>query len=638
MWRRPESLHGAAVHRLLFLAIGAASLPLVACLGEDSGTPATASKVDEDSQRAESAAAVYAAVSPAIPLVQSPAGSGAGLLTEGGYVLTAATLVTRGGPVSVTFGEGQQAVTAPVAAVDPVAGTALLGPVKATVSAARIAETASVPPGSDLLTIGYAAGQPSPAIARSMLSNTMRWEPVALSLLQLDAPGARNDGPSFAVTTTGHVLGITAWGAGAPAPAVAEALARLRSLLDPKAGARSGARLLAAAERRPVQKLEFDGLVTERWLGFDARAGAPVTLILSGSGSASLTVRDATGAIVQEGATAPDGKLRLTFVPKTSGLLAAVVRLGDRGKASFELSSDADLALFTDPDDLRTVKAGEGFTGSFDFPGDVDVLFMDLVEGQVATVLATSGRADPLLEVFSETGTFAAVDDDSGKGAFGTDALIKFKAPVTGRYVIRISDSELLAEGGYLVDVTGAASDAEIDATIAQVRGLIDSISADPRAAKALKELVAGIAGQGAPGFPAAYGAAWRGSVKGGVFVTEVTTTDTEAGEGPTRTVSDPDGRFRVNLTLLASGMGSATLVIRNAAGEPITEGTGVPVGAACATGMRCRAFLALDIVEAAGSGPWTITLENAEGELDGWQIGVVRSAEDWAKPTLPAQ
>ncbi len=586
----------------------------------------------------EGASAVFAAVSPGVPLVKTAAGSGAGLLVDGGYVITSASLVVGGGQILVTFSDGSSVADPPIAAIDVLTGAAALGPVKTTQKPLALADPKSISAGSDLYIIGYAAGQMSPSISRGMLAGSGRWEEANLALLQLDGGGIRFGRPAVVLSASGEAIGIQAVGTTATfALSAAEVNSRIRAMLDPKAGIKSTARLLAGGERRPVQKLDFDGLVTQRLISFQGRAGAPVTLILSGDSAATVVVRDAAGLMVKQGTATAKEKLELTFVPKAAGPYFATVRLGERKTATFELSSDADLALFADPDDLHALKAGQTYQGAIDFAGDTDILLVELVAGQTATVRVSGGLIDPMVELFSDDPKISVADDDSGGGVFGGDAIVQFKAPATGRYALQVSDSQLAATGGYVVSIQGASSDAEIAATASQIRELIASISTDPRGVAAVQEILAAAGSQGGPRLPAAFGAAWRGSAKAGALFTDLATTDTTAGTGAQRSVADPDGRFRVVTTLAARGLASATVVILNAKGETVA-GSGVPLTAVCSARLRCLATTAIDVVEPAANGPWTISLDPVEGSIDGWQLEVRRDREDTERASLPAQ
>ena len=76
-----------------------------------------------------SAAEVYSLVSPSIPFIETPTGTGSGVLIEGGYVVTNYHVVWPYEAVWVVFPDGTELQNVPVVGWDSMADLAVLGPV-----------------------------------------------------------------------------------------------------------------------------------------------------------------------------------------------------------------------------------------------------------------------------------------------------------------------------------------------------------------------------------------------------------------------------------------------------------------------------------------------------------------------------
>ncbi|MEZ4770583.1 MAG: serine protease [Caldilineales bacterium] len=102
--------------------------------------------------------------------------------------------------------------------------------------------------------------------------------------------------------------------------------------------------------------------------------------------------------------------------------------------------------ILGDTDDMQTLQIGQSITGALDYFGDTDVFLIELERGDVVDVAVESIHFDPVVMIGSETATEADLvsDDDSGRGVFGTDALVTYEAETTGTHVIMVQDY-----GGY---------------------------------------------------------------------------------------------------------------------------------------------------------------------------------------------
>ena len=140
------------------------------------------------------------------------------------------------------------------------------------------------------------------------------------------------------------------------------------------------------------------------------------------------------------------------------------------------MSSNANLIPYPDPDDGKTVKAGQTFRGSLDAPADDDYFLIELSKGDTVQLTVESPNFDPLILMgYPEAAEEQWVrDDDSGGGLFGADAKLIYRAPHSGSYFIRVWDAQFQNFGGYILTVEAAAPDA-IPVTIPEGPSRIDT-------------------------------------------------------------------------------------------------------------------------------------------------------------------
>ena len=137
-----------------------------------------------------SSAYVYTWVAPSVAFVETPIASGSGVLIEGGYVVTYHHVIWPFEPVEVTFPDDLK-LYVPVAAWDPLADIAVLGPLDAPVPPPlELLDGESLPIGSELFLVGYPAeaeSYPQVSITRGILSRLREWEQLGMTYFQTDA-------------------------------------------------------------------------------------------------------------------------------------------------------------------------------------------------------------------------------------------------------------------------------------------------------------------------------------------------------------------------------------------------------------------------------------------------------------------
>ena len=160
------------------------------------------------------AAEVYSLVSPSIPFIETPTGTGSGVLIEGGYVVTNYHVVWPYQAVWVVFPDDQVLQNVPVVGWDSMADLAVLGPVDVPArplgvkggGPLQLGDGEDLAPGSELFLVGYPAEVdelPEPSITRGILSRFREWERLGMTYLQTDAAIAGGQSGGALVDTLG---------------------------------------------------------------------------------------------------------------------------------------------------------------------------------------------------------------------------------------------------------------------------------------------------------------------------------------------------------------------------------------------------------------------------------------------------
>ena len=144
--------------------------------------------------------------------MQTPYGSGSGLVLPGGYVLTNAHVVDPFEKVDLTLGE-EEHTDVPVKGVDLFADIALLGPIETEAPAVTLVDPAHLVEGDELFLVGYPgeanAEDLQPTIADGILSRTRHSKTFGLNYLQTDASIGGGQSGGALVDIEGGVVGIS---------------------------------------------------------------------------------------------------------------------------------------------------------------------------------------------------------------------------------------------------------------------------------------------------------------------------------------------------------------------------------------------------------------------------------------------
>ena len=407
---------------------------------------------------------VYALVAPTIVFIETPSGTGSGVLIDGGYIVTNRHVVWPYESVWATFPDGTWFDGVPVIGWDALSDLAVLGPVDVSVAPVELADGEGLSPGSELYLVGYPAeteAYPEPTITRGILSRFREWEWFGMTYLQTDASIAGGQSGGALVNNLGQVVGISTFsfseaGFGL-ATSIADGLVIVEELImwgwdsaDPSR------RRLPTDEGDFGYTLEmaaFELIPFPFTFVLDGEAGMAIRLELDGPGDGSFAVVGPSGLIVEvdEGIT---GSEYVELELEVDGPHFVTVGMTSEEAQVFELSSNVPLRHLPDSDDEESIEVWETLTGNVDHPLDSDKFWLRLEEGESVAIYAESVGIDTFVVVghplLPET---IAFDDDGAGGTFGTDSVLFYRALQAGSYFILVSDVLSASAGGYLLGV-----------------------------------------------------------------------------------------------------------------------------------------------------------------------------------------
>ena len=415
------------------------------------------------------AAEVYSLVSPSIPFIETPTGTGSGVLIEGGYVITNYHVVWPYEAVRVVFPDDKVLQNVPVVGWDSMADLAVLGPVDVPARPSKLGDGEDLAPGSALFLVGYPAEVdefPEPTITRGILSRFREWERLGMTYLQTDAAIAGGQSGGALVNSLGEVIGISTFsfseaGFGL-ATSAADNAPIVERLIQGDLTSELGDRRLPAGGGAFEFYVELANVWDSRAFVLDAAAGTTLGVALVGTEDGLFRVYDPFGLLleVDDGFTGTEsGAVELL----ADGVHFLQVETLSGESSTFDLASTIRLKPFHDPDDGRTIVIGETVAGNIDFHFDWDWYSIRLEEGETVTISTDSTNVDTLLYVdFPNSRDDQVVsDDDSGGGLFGINSELVYRAPNTGEYLIVVTDAVGDSFGGYYLSVEQAREGTE---------------------------------------------------------------------------------------------------------------------------------------------------------------------------------
>lgn len=415
--------------------------------------------------------AIYSLVAPSIPLIQTPTGTGSGILIEGGYVVTNYHVVWPYEQVRVVFPDGTEFADVPVLALDPFADLAVLGPVGGSAPSLSLVDGEGMNPGSDVYLIGYPAEAdlfPQPTITSGVLSRIREWDLYALTLLQSDADIAGGQSGGALVNSSGDVVGISTWSFSDAGFSVATSAVDSAEIVQSLIGEYEQFGSPGPVYGDAISAFEFAVDLVNAWdiaiFYFEGTAGSTVEVAIDGASDGILAVIGPTGVVMEADDTLEGRESGIAELPVDGPYVVVVGNYAaNPGEVSeFTLTSSVELAPFDDPDDGQSLLIGEPFGAVLDYHWDVDWYELLLDQGDTVVVWTEAIDTDTAVSIgYAGAGFEEYVwDDNSGPAVVGdsTNARLYYTAPISGTYHVVVDDVLGQGGGGYLVGVDRADS------------------------------------------------------------------------------------------------------------------------------------------------------------------------------------
>ena len=414
---------------------------------------------------------IFDRVAPSIVRIERAAGTGSGVLIEGGHVVTNAHVVWPYDTVRVVFPDGSEFPEVPVVGIDLLADIAVLGPIDTPKGALELVDGESLPIGSATYLIGYAigAGQYSePTITQGRLARVAEVETVGMTYLLSDADSTTGQSGGALVSERGEIIGMYGYQLRdrtlGVAASSADILPRVRQIIAGEDPSQLGDRRIPRKGGALRHEVELGHLWAQSSYVIDELPGTVIDIEFAGDNDAVLIVNDPLGGELANLTSDKSGVVSTTITIEYDGPHFLFVQSRALSAGNFTVSSSHRLIHLHDPDDGTVIQAGGAVRGHIDFPQDYDFYFIDLSEGETIEIASSSILADTGLAIFYPGAGDAQmiVDDNSGGGLFGFDPRIVFRAPHTGRFTVLLIDSIRDAPGGYVITVEAADPDAEL--------------------------------------------------------------------------------------------------------------------------------------------------------------------------------
>ena len=445
-----------------------AAFALVACTQDDAEQPTASAESTEAATPAQgeqlSPQEVFAAVSPSIAFVETPTGTGSGILITEFHLVTNAHVVWPFEQVRVLFPDGSEYLGSRVIGWDLMADLAVIQlPGGDSLQPIEPASGELLPVGSELYLIGYPAeGElfPQPSISRGILSRFRTWEQPGIRYIQTDASIEGGQSGGALVSAAGEVVGLSGFSLGSGnnfgiAISAPEMMRRVEGMLKGDDVDGLGDRRLPTVGGRSEHTFTLPNYYAEGAFVLREPAGTVVELEVESDHDARFSVIEAGGLSSLDVDDTETGLELGEFFTTLDAPSFVVVSHFDVTPGDFTLRSSSALIPLADPDDGRRIDAGTTLAANLDYIGDVDFFEIELAQGQTITVTVDSANFDPevLIDLPGNIDVELGYDDDSGRGFFGVNASLVFTAEETARYLIVVGDVTVSQAGGYFITV-----------------------------------------------------------------------------------------------------------------------------------------------------------------------------------------
>ena len=387
-------------------------------------------------------------------------------MIEGGYVVTNAHLVWPFDKVGVVFTDGEVFPDAPVLSWDLLGNLAVIGPLQTTIDPVALVDGEDLTVGSEVFLVGYprlVESPPNPVLSRGLILGRRDWGAIGMTYFQTDAPIEGDQRGGALVSEKGEVVGIYGFsypeaGFGLVASS-ADVLPRVEGLI-------AGVDVAGLGDRRiplggDIKEYEFT--LRNEW---DVRSfvvneptGTLISVSVEGENAGTLLVYDALGnAFIFS-------IFGLESLPATTRFDApyfVLPRQDSESPGGFRAGSTGNLVPYDDVDDGVRIAVGQTVVASIDHPADQDYFVIDLDEGATVEITADSVMIDPFVRVDFPGASADQVifDDDGGRGLFGLNSQLTYRATHAGTHLIVIESKVRDQVGGYFLTVAQAPPEA----------------------------------------------------------------------------------------------------------------------------------------------------------------------------------
>ncbi len=442
---------------IIFSAIG--------CGGED-GTP-TPTPTTEPTATIEpvpttqilTAVEVYEQVSSAIAFINTPAGTGSGLLLDDGYIATCAHVVWPYSDVSVVFSDGSEYSEVPVLGLDLLCDLAVIGPIDTTIEPLPLVDGEDIAIGSEVFLIGYPIESeelPQPTISQGILSRLREWNAIQMTYLQTSADIDSGQSGGVLVSQAGEIIGISGYSLGeafAIAASSKDISARLEGMIAGDDVDGLGNRTFSLEGGEFYYMVELGNHWDTKMFVINEPVGTEIEIAATSDNNAVLWIADIFGAILAE---VVNDTIFATTEFEYDKPCFFILGQSSESSGTFEITTNCELIEYDDPEDGKSILVGETILGNLDYPGDYDWFELHLEIGETVQIIVDSLMIDAYVEIdypgaSEEDGKY---DDNSGGGLSSTNAKLIYEAPHSGDYLLVVSDTYDSWNGGYIVTTT----------------------------------------------------------------------------------------------------------------------------------------------------------------------------------------
>ena len=411
---------------------------------------------------------IFYKVSPAVAFVDTPIGTGSGILTNGGYLVTNAHVVWPFDTVRIVFPDGSEFDEAPVHSWDLIGDLAVIGPLDTKIEPAELVDGEATIIGSDVYLIGYPAeveAFPQPTISRGLISRLREWRHTDMTFFQTDASIAGGQSGGVLVSGAGDVIGISGYQIGngefGLVASAANVVERVQKLINEQDLDGLGPRKLLIGDELKKHKFSLSNNWDTEVYIINEPENTEVEITVKGEDDVALTILDAYGDLIDYVDDREAGNESVALTTETEGPYFLIIYANNETEADYEVISTQNLITYNDVDDDTVLELEQTFAGNIDMPGDVDYFSIDLDKRQKIAITVDSLLIDPLVETtyWQEQESEFVSDDDSGGGFFGVNAHLIYQVAYSGKHLIMVEDSYGYYIGGYFLTVEKASDD-----------------------------------------------------------------------------------------------------------------------------------------------------------------------------------